>query len=609
MQLTCYRCQYLFEIDPSQCPDGIVYCPQCYTPNAIQTHLQNNQKPPENKAYLSMVQEDGSTKYYPLDAYNSVGRHPKNTIQILDRMISKEHARLLFQQGHYILLDLQSRNGTFLNDQQISEAVLTDGCEIRFGTVPLHFHQGGAPLNNKATLPDPSVQTLTERPLHFRESEDSGKRHVTIVADINQLQSSIAKISHDVEKKDFLPEKDIKDTDDLRKDYEKLRIAHMLNRKIGTEFNLEKLLDQILEQTFEVVPADRGVIFLINAAGEAVPHCVKGRRKGETNLSDITISSTMLNTVVKERAGVISSDAKLDERFSRAESIILQGIRSAMCVPFIARSGGEILGVMHLDTQNAIGVFTEKDLQIVSVVASQAAVAIENARLANKIEEETVIRAHLQRFLSPAVMDRLNKDHLTIRMGGELAETTIMFTDIRGFTSMSERYDPEALVADLNEYFELVVDVIFAHEGTLDKFIGDAIMAVWGTPQTHPEDPLRAVLAAYEIQTKLEDFNRKRIEQKRPPLLTGIGINSGSVVAGNMGSQKRLEFTVIGDNVNIASRLCSRAAGGEVIISQSTYDAVRDTFYCEALPAAEVKGKAEALAIYRVISPHDPNKR
>ncbi|MCB9639829.1 MAG: FHA domain-containing protein [Myxococcales bacterium] len=590
MRLTCFSCHYLFEVDPAQCPEGVVYCPQCYAAN------------PLTQAYLTMTLEDGTVKQYRLGPNNTVGRHPNNTIQILDRMISKDHARIFLDNGHYKVLDLQSRNGTFVNDQQIADASLSDGAEVRFGTVALRFYQ--QPLDTSDAThfgqSDP-MSTMAESGFYFREREDSGRRQVTIIADMNELQSSISKISRDVNK-DFLPEKEITDAEQLRKDYEKLRIAHLLNRKIGMELQLDKLLDLILEETFSVVPADRGVIFLFNAQGEAIPKCVKGRGARENNIEDgdFSISSTLLNTVVRERAGVISSDAKLDERFARAESIILQGIRSAMCVPFISRSSNTILGVMHLDTQSAVGVFTEKDLQIVSVVSSQAAIAIENAQLTRKIEEETIIRAHLQRFLSPAVMDRLNKDHLTIRMGGELADTTIMFTDIRGFTSMSERLDAEDLVADLNEYFELLVDIIFAHEGTLDKFIGDAIMAVWGTPQSHPEDPRRAVLAAHEIQMKLKEFNEQRQAKGRPPLLTGIGINSGHVVAGNMGSQKRLEFTVIGDNVNIASRLCSQAAGGEVIISQSTYEAVREHFLCDELPAAEVKGKSEALQIYRV---------
>jgi len=207
----------------------------------------------------------------------------------------------------------------------------------------------------------------------------------------------------------------------------------------------------------------------------------------------------------------------------------------------------------------------------------------------------------LQRYLSPAVVERLAKDELTIRMGGEFVDATIMFTDIRGFTSLSEDYDAQQLVLDLNNYFELLVDVVFTHEGTLDKFIGDAIMAVWGTLESRNQDnPVLAVRAAHDMQKRLEVFNRRRVQQGKPPFHTGIGVNSGQVTAGNMGSPRRLEFTVIGDDVNVASRLCSQAKGGETVISHETYMRVKHVFRCTALPLVEVKGKAKALQTYRV---------
>lgn len=542
--------------------------------------FQTTEMPP--LAYLMMRLEDGNTQRFELSSFNSLGRHPRNTIQIMDRLISKEHARIVYQNGSFYLQDLGSRNGSFVNEQPVSECMLQNGDELRLGTVPLQFFVG--PIMQ----PSP-MQTQTISP-------------VAIISDQPVDTARIAQITHEVESgKDFLPESEIKDEKILRKDYEKLRIAHLLNRKIGTELDLDKLLNLVLEETFNLVRADRGVIFFLDQEKSPVLRCVRFRDNHGRQNDEISISRAILNSVIEERSAVLTSDAKIDERFEGSQSVIMQGIRSAMVVPLISRAeGGEILGVMHLDTQSSIGVFTEKDLQILSVVASQAAIAIENVRLTKKIEQETMIRSHLQRFLSPAVMDRLSKDDLNIRMGGEMVETTVMFTDIRGFTSLSERYDPPQLVQDLNSYFEKVVDIIFAFEGTLDKFIGDACMAVWGTPQSHVQDPLRAVQAAVEIQRVLHEFNESRVAMNKPPLLTGIGVNTGVVTAGNMGSPKRLEFTVIGDNVNIASRLCGEAKAGEVIISHETYERVKDYFICHELPPAKVKGKADFVRIYRV---------
>ena len=561
MKITCVYCHKIFEYGKTG------YCPHCYN---------HNKAPEPPAAMLVMTTEDGKTHKYPLGAYSTLGRHPENTIQIMDKMISKKHLSITFRSGTYFLEDLKSRNGTFINNRRIKEKVLEPGDEIQLGTIRLTFSYKSEAANKKLT------------------------QQVNIVADKKSSPIS-QQVRPQVADRDFLPENEIQDNETIRRDYEKLRTAHLLNRKIGLELELDKLLDQILEETFKIVPADRGVILLMDESQTLQPQCVKERRS-RREPKEIGISRVILETVVKERAGVISSDAKIDERFNTSQSIIMQGIRSAMCVPLIARAGGDILGAMHLDTQSAIGVFVEKDLQLLSVIASQAAIAIENAQLAKKIEEETVIRAYLQRFLSPSVMDRLNKDHLTIRMGGELKEATVMFTDIRGFTSISERYDPEALVLELNKYFELLVDEIFAREGTLDKFIGDAIMAVWGTPQQNPKDPINAVMAAFDIQEQLADFNETLISLGKPPFHTGIGIDTGDVVAGNMGSPKRLEFTVIGDHVNIAARLCGEAKAGEVIISESTFRRVEKYFTCTALPPTEVKGKAEPLRIYRVES-------
>lgn len=524
-----------------------------------------NEKPPTS--YLMSHHGDDGERYY-LDDYNTIGRHPQNNIQILDRMISKVHAIITFQNGEFVVYDQKSRNGSYINGQRIHQGVLHSGDILQLGTVQFSF----------------VMETARFKPVTIADQVISAK-----IASINQAEAN----------KNFLPADQITDERQLRKDYEKLRVAHSLNQRIRLEVNMDELFDQILEECFNLVNADRGTILIRDESGELQTRSFRSRDPN-TSIEDISISRTILNSVLEEKTAMLSSDAKIDDRLKRSESIIMQNIQAAMCVPLLSRSGNEVLGVLHLDSQQHIGAFTEKDLQITSVIASQAAGALENVLLVQQNEKESLIRANLQRFLSPAVMNRLNRDELQIRMGGETVDTTMMFTDIRGFTSLSENYNPEQLIQDLNRYFEVCVDMIFEHEGTLDKYIGDAIMAVWGTVEQHQEDPVRAVRAAMLMQQKLEHFNKVRVEEELPPFLTGIGINTGPVVAGNMGSPKRLEFTVIGDEVNIAARLCSEAKGGEVIISHSTFMRVGHEFVCRELPPASVKGKSEPLRIYRV---------
>ena len=217
---------------------------------------------------------------------------------------------------------------------------------------------------------------------------------------------------------------------------------------------------------------------------------------------------------------------------------------------------------MHLDSMIATNAFTEKDLQIFGGIASQAAVAIHNSQLARKIEQEAKTRAQFQRLLSPNLVDQVVQGKLQLEKGGALSEVTLLFSDIRGFTSMSESRAPQEIVRMLNEYFELMVDVIFKYEGTLDKFVGDEIIALFGAPVAMQNAELKAVQCALDMMRVLSEFNRTRAAEGQNEIKIGIGINTGMVVTGAIGSSRALQYTAIGDAVNTASRLCSVAQAG-----------------------------------------------
>ncbi len=205
---------------------------------------------------------------------------------------------------------------------------------------------------------------------------------------------------------------------------------------------------------------------------------------------------------------MLSSDATMDSRFSAAHSVIMQGIRSTMTVPLFHRD--ELLGIMHLDSMIATNAFAEKDLQIFGGIASQAAVAIHNSQLAREIEQEAKTRAQFQRLLSPNLVDQVVQGKLQLEKGGALSEVTLLFSDIRGFTSMSESRAPQEIVRMLNEYFELMVDVIFKYQGTLDKFVGDEIIALFGAPVAMENAEVKAVQCALDMMQVLSEFNRVR---------------------------------------------------------------------------------------------------
>ena len=342
----------------------------------------------------------------------------------------------------------------------------------------------------------------------------------------------------------------------LRRDYEKLRLANELGRSIGLEVNLELLLEQIIMKAFELIPADRGVILLME---DGVPSPKIAKTRDGKN-EQIVLSKSILNEVVTNKASVLSSDATMDSRFSAAHSIIMQGIRSTMTVPLIHHD--ELLGIMHLDSMIATNAFTEKDLQIFGGIGGQAAVAIHNSQLARKIEHEAKTRAQFQRLLSPNLVDQVVQGKLQLEKGGALSEVTLLFSDIRGFTSMSESRAPEEIVRMLNEYFELMVDVIFKYEGTLDKFVGDEVIALFGAPVPMKNAEVKAVQCALDMMHVLQEWNRTRAAEGQHEVTVGIGINTGLVVTGAIGSSRALQYTAIGDAVNMASRLCGAAQAG-----------------------------------------------
>lgn len=525
---------------------------------------------------LSYRDVRGVLREQPLTGRTSVGRHPDQTIQLLDRVVSKEHAIFEPSGEGWTVRDGGSRNGTFVNGEQIPGLhMLKDGDRVTVGSTDLVYQEEPKTEPNKTS-------------------------RVTIQAEgmETHIRSRLAPL---VEER-FLPEAELRDVASLRRDYEKLRVSHELNQSIGLEMDLEVLLQKVLDKAFEIFPADRGVILLQQGSEGQVetlqPMIIKSK-SGDADLDNVKISRTILKEILEEKQAVLSSDAMMDSRFSKSHSIVLEQIRSTMSVPLLHDK--TVLGVIHLDSKIARGAFTEKDLQILSGFARQAAMMIEHQRLLKRMREEILAREHLNRLLSPQLVEEVMSGRLQLQRGGEMRAATVLFADIRGFTTMSEQMTPQEVVALLNEYFELMVDVIFKHNGMLDKFVGDEIMAVWGAPLNRKDDTLRAVLGAIEMQAVVRELNEERAAQGLKTIQIGVGLNSGEVVAGYMGSTKSMNYTVMGDTVNTAARFCSAAGPSEILIGERTWAQVKHRVRAELLPPTKLKGKLEHVDIYRVL--------
>jgi adenylate cyclase len=593
-----------------------------------------------------------------LRAQNSLGRHPSNSIQLLDKIVSKEHCAVEQRGAEFVLRDLGSLNGTYVNGERVvGERLLVHGDDIALGTTRARFDDGTgrplappAPAGAAAAPGQPSVDGIpaawqaadapawpgvaavpqpfggppaaqsavpsTAKPggpagnagqfgtaalpvmdagglaQSFRRAPLTATR-VAVSDQARQIGTQIAATQK------FLPHDQIAHNPaQLAADYERLRLSHELSREIALERDLPTLLNRILHNIFKFVRADRGVIFLKENSGELTPSASL-RRDGTD--APISVSSTILNHVIDERATVLTHDAAMDFAASKGKSMILNRISSAVVAPLMHND--EILGVLWLDSET-LAQFQPKDLELVTAIAAQAGMFIEINILAKKIELEIVNRERFRRLLSPNVAERVISGELEVKKGGQLvAECTVFNSDIRGFTRMSENAQPEIIVDMLNEYFEQMVEIVFHFEGTLDKFMGDGIMALWGAPVAHPDDPVRAVNSAIEQMSALGRFNRRRIELDLPPLAVGIGVHTGPVVAGYIGSSKALSYTVIGDTANTSARLCGVATPGQILVSESTLARLRGGFEYEELAPQMLRNKEKPFRIFDIKAP------
>src|SRR6186713_2103911 len=576
---------------------------------------------------------------------NSLGRHPSNSIQLLDKIVSKEHC-LIEQRGEtYVLRDLGSLNGTYINGQRVNgEQALNHGDDIALGATRARFDdESGRPVAApppvaatpggwasaaapaSAAVPTSAMQSPQGGYSYAPHSQPGqsptvrqpgpgapqaqppaaaglglGPKQTTAMrVDVSDQARSIG-TQIAATQKGFLPyDQLVSNPDQLSADYERLRLSHELSREIALERDLPSMLNKILQTIFRFVKADRGVLFLMDSRRELVPGASQ-RRDGTD--SPIPVSSTIMNHVIKERATVLTHDAAMDFAASKGRSMILNRISSAIVAPLLHNN--EILGVLWLDSET-LAQFQPKDMEIVTAIAAQAAMFIEINILGKKVEIELVNRERFSRLLSPNIAQRVLSGELEVKKGGQLVgECTVFNSDIRGFTPLSEGSRPEALVDLLNEYFEQMVEVLFKYEGTLDKFMGDGIMALWGAPVGHPDDALRSVSCALEQMEALGKFNRMRIEAGSQPLAIGIGIHTGPLVAGYIGSSKALSYTVIGDTANTSARLCGVANSGQVLVSEATLAKLNGKFVFEELPPAHLKCKEKPFRVFDVKGLH-----
>jgi len=362
-------------------------------------------------------------------------------------------------------------------------------------------------------------------------------------------------------------------------------ILQHLSEMLTTETSQPDFLEAVMDMVMESIRTARGVLMLIDSTGKPRHTVTKGK--------DVFFSDEVVRQVIDTRKSLLVG---CDLDVSR--TMILRGVQSAICAPLL--KDHEVLGVIYLEDPLP-GRFDDGDLILLTLFANQVATGIEKVDLNERLHRESILRSNLERFLSPRVVELVTRDCFDkgdILLKSERINATVLFSDIQGFTLLSEKLDPQEVADLLTGYFTRMTEVVFNSEGTLDKFMGDGLVAIFGAPFPYPDHPLRAVLAGLEMLKLQKEFVATLPEKMRFSIR--IGINTGEIVAGYMGSPKRMEYTTIGAVVNIANRLQTLAEPDTIYLGRETYQAVSQHYPAEFVGRMETpKGKQE-MEIYRL---------
>ena len=513
----------------------------------------------------------------------TVGRGTANDLVLNDTSVSRFHCVIKKQDdGHFAIADRGSTNGVVINGKRIqAETPFVDGDRAKIGVYTLVLEHIN---DNSLVVKKPSIAQTVHEVL----------KSVGPQLSIRPKSESSASTS---------PSDMLKEIVRLEKENYLLRVLYDAGKALSLKLSVADVAAQAMDFTFRIEGVERGFMMLFDKNGQtSVSTEVKYRKPqkpgSDSGAQHIILSQTIIDRVKSEQQPILITDVSGDDRFSGSESLKISGLRSAMVAPLIGNQ--RLLGLVYVDNMQRTAAFTEEELNIFSVIAAQAAASIDIATAHEQLAEGAIQRSALERFLAPEVVEMVVNNPAGVRLGGVNQKVSVMFADIRGFTTLSERMAPEKIVELLNEYFTRVTDVIFDNGGTLDKYIGDAVMAVFGAPISKGNDALNCVKAAVELQRLVVEMNRDAKARKWPQLEVGVGINTGEVTAGNIGSPRRIDYTVIGDNVNMASRLMNKAKGGEIIISESTATVLGGAFPLTKLDPLTVKGRSEAITAYTV---------
>jgi len=529
------------------------------------------------------------------DAEFTIGRSRDNDIVLNDQRASRHHAYIKHDGENFVIIDghledgviRPSVNKVFVNGLAHLQKPLAEGDRVTIGGSELQFKNVAEEEKEKAP---PAEIRYDDRPLG----------HTQLMKSANEIIShrQLTEITGEQEAQDELKE--------LRRKAEILELLYEMTKTLGSVFDVKEIFTKATDLIFRVTPADRVVALLADETPDGkildyslYPVAVSSRTKQLENATGrMTVSRTITQKAIKEKVALLSQDAKSDAQFSGSESIVSQGVRSTICAPLLTESN--VHGVFYADRLDPFARFSRDDLELITAVAAQTAVAVETIKAHKRLAHEEVARANYSRFLPEYVVKQILENPDSLGLGGVNQKVTVLFADIRGFTTISENEKPERIVQLLNLYFTEMTDIIFEHGGTLDKYIGDGLLALFGAPHETPDDAKNALNAAVAMQRRLKEINQKLLVEGFKEIGVGIGLHTGEATVGYIGSDKRSEYTAIGDTVNLAARLEAHAKAGKIIISEATAAEAKSEYSLTPGEPVQVKNRLQPVTLFEV---------
>ncbi len=489
----------------------------------------------------------------------TIGKLSGNDFFIDDNSISRKHCKLVKGINSYKIFDLNSTNGTYVNGKRIKEKDLEIGDNITVGRSILKF------LENKE------------------------EHKITDIDD--QKISVIIPLSNNLKLK--------KGKDAITSELSMLESLTTLGKNLIGATTLEESFEKVGKLLFSFLNPNR--LYIFSYDGESKNLDLKYSLSEGSEKKEVKISKTIAMRSINEKVAILSSNTMDDSRFDGAKSIIMYGIRSAISIPIWTKNS--IYGLIYADTTRIEKIFEERDLEMISIIANFTGLSVEGIKSQNNLIREKKIRSRLERYHSPAIVSKIMelKDSKTNEFTGyHESEASVLFMDIVGFTTRVENMKPMEIGVFLNNFFTEMTDIIFENNGTLDKYIGDSIMAVFGVPFEQKNHAELSIRTALEMLKKLKKINHSVPEKEKIEIR--IGINSGKLISGDFGSPSRYDYTVIGNSVNIASRLeSSIAKPGEIIVSEITMKQTKKKFNFKMLGEVSLHGISKPVKVYSAL--------